>query len=414
MKKIAFLFPGQGAQYVGMGKELCENFKIAADTFEEADNTLGFNLKKLCFEGDKETLTQTENAQPAILCASVAAFRVYLSEIGVKPSFLAGHSLGEYSALTCAEVLEFKDALKIVRNRGLFMTEVASNSKGAMAAVSKVNSLMIEKICGDISKPNHQVVISNYNAPDQTVISGDQAAVEEAISKLKERGASAIPLKVSGAFHSPLMQAAADKLEVELKKYNMHHFKWPVLSNVKANPYQKEDNIVEILKMQLTQPVRWVTSMQYLRDNGVQISMEFGPGKVLKNLMNKNQEFIKSYSFDNDKDRSTFKEEIEKEKKFIPNLLGRALAIAVATPNSNWDNDEYEKGVVIPYRNIKKIYLDLEKEDKVPTKEQMDQAIEMLKSVFKTKKTSVEEQQERFNQLFEETENEELYKDFTI
>ncbi|GAE86716.1 ACP S-malonyltransferase [Acetivibrio straminisolvens] len=231
MKKIALLFPGQGSQYVGMGKKLYENYSAAREVFDEANEVLGFDLKELCFNGDINELTKTENTQPVILTASVAAFRVYMEKYGVKPAFLAGHSLGEFAALTCAGAISFKDAVRIVRNRGRYMQEAVPQGIGAMAAVSGVDKPVIEETCIKVSDENHLVVVSNHNSKDQIVISGHTSAVNTASEILKKHGARIVPLKVSAPFHSPLMQPAADRLREELKLYSYNEPKWQVISN---------------------------------------------------------------------------------------------------------------------------------------------------------------------------------------
>ncbi len=414
MRKIALVFPGQGSQYVGMGKNLYDNFKEAADVFNQANDILGFDIKELMFNGDIGELTSTDNAQPAILLASYASFLVYQQEVDMKPIFCAGHSLGEFSALAASGVLGFKDALKLVRKRGQLMKSIENDSKGKMAAVTNTDYFIIEKVCEEISKSDHIVVVSNYNAPDQIVISGHETAVDEAVNQLSSKGSRCIPLKVSGAFHSPLMENVAQEFEKELSNINFNSFSWPVISNVTGEPYQSKDEVKNLLKEQLTKPVQWINTIQYIRDTGASIVLEVGPGNVLKNLTGKNQKYLTALTMDKPEDLKELKEEVDHERDHMPNLLGRAMGIAVATQNFNFNNDEYEKGVVEPYRKIKAMQMELEKEKKEPTLEQMQQAIEMLKSVFKTKQTPIEEQVQRFNQLFDETKTGHLFPNFEM
>jgi len=424
MNKIALLFPGQGSQYVGMGKELCKKYTVANEVFEEANEVLGFDLKKLCFEGDLQELTKTENTQPAILTTSVAMFKVYMQEFGFEPRYLAGHSLGEYSALTCSGVISFSDAIKIVRNRGKFMQESAALGTGAMAAVSGIDKEIIEKECEEISSENNIVVISNYNSPDQIVISGHCDAVSKLSERFKDIGANVVPLNVSAPFHSPLMKAAAEKLREELLKYNYGSFKWPVVSNVEAIPYQGNEKIVENLTIHMTKAVKWQQSIEYMKSNGIDMFIELGPKTVLKGLMRKNAPGVAAFSYDKEEDIEKLRDlllskksvsEVEsssKKKEFKHTVLTKCLAIAVCTRNRNWNNEEYQKGVVEPYRKIQQMQLELENQGKEPSYEQMLEALEMLKSVFITKKVPYEEQVERFNEVFDETNTRGLFPDF--
>ncbi|EMS73652.1 ACP S-malonyltransferase [Ruminiclostridium cellobioparum] len=421
MKKTAFLFPGQGAQYVGMGKKLCDIYTSAARTFEEADDALEFKLSKLCFDGSIEELTKTENTQPSLLTASVAAFRVFMEEYEIEPSCMAGHSLGEISALVCAGSMDFSDAVKIVRERGRFMQEAVPQGIGAMAAVSGIDRKLIEKECSTYAGSNEVIVVSNYNSPDQIVISGHTSAVNAAGERLRKLGANIIPLKVSAPFHSPLMQPAADRLRAELHKYTYKELKYPVLSNVTAQPYTGHTSIIENLAAQIVSPVRWTESMIFLKQNGISIAVELGPKNVLKNLMKKNAPDMKTYSFDMEEDAALLKDELSENagsagiyNPNLPTVVTRCLATAVCTRNNNWDNDEYQKGVIEPYKRIQRLQEELEKQKKQPSKEQMEDALEMLRSVFRTKKTPSEEQAERFTQIFEETGTFELFQDFEL
>ncbi len=419
MEKIALLFSGQGAQYIGMGKMLYDNFSVAKETFEEASSVLGFELEKLCFEGDNNELTKTENAQPALLTNSVAAFRVYMNEIGIAPAFVAGHSLGEFSALACTGAINFSDAVKIVRMRGLFMQEASALGVGSMAAITGIDRKIIEEECAKFSKNDNIVVVSNYNSPEQTVISGHREAVYELGELLAQKGARNIPLKVSAPFHSPLMNQAAVKLGEEMQKYKYNNFRWPVISNVTALPYSEPEKITSNMTMQMTSPVQWVNSMKFLQDQGVSVVVELGAGTVLRNLMKKNSSTIKAYSYDNSEDAKELKDIVASDEflsqpdtKFRSTVITKSLAVAVCTRNRNWDNDEYQKGVVEPYRKIQELQRKLEEEKKEPTADEMRQALDMLVTVFNTKKTPVNEQMERFNEIFEATGTGDLFVDF--
>lgn len=281
---IAFLFPGQGSQAVGMGKDLFERFPVARKTFEEADQALERKLAQLCFEGPEDQLRLTENTQPAILTVSVAAYRV-LEEKGIKPGFVAGHSLGEYSAHVAAGTISFADAVRTVRNRGKYMQEAVPVGTGAMAAILGMNLDSVGAVCGDAAQ-GEVCEPANINSPDQIVISGHAAAVERAVKLAQERGAKrAILLPVSAPFHCSLMKPAQERLAVDLQKVEFAAPKIPVVCNVYAKPVEDAESAREALIRQVTGSVNWSDSMQLLIARGFQTLVEVGPGKVLCGLM---------------------------------------------------------------------------------------------------------------------------------
>jgi [acyl-carrier-protein] S-malonyltransferase len=280
----AFLFPGQGSQAVGMGKDLFERFPVARQTFEEADRSLGKSLSQLCFEGPEEQLRLTENTQPAILTVSVAAWRV-LDQKGIRPAFVAGHSLGEYSAHVVAGTISFADAVRTVRNRGKYMQEAVPVGMGAMAAILGMNLDAVGAVCGDASQ-GEVCEPANINSPEQIVISGHAGAVERAVKLAQERGAKrAILLPVSAPFHCSLMKPAQERLAVDLQKLTFAAPKIPVVCNVYAKPVEDAESSKEALVRQVTGSVNWSDSMQLLISRGVQTFVEVGPGKVLCGLM---------------------------------------------------------------------------------------------------------------------------------
>lgn len=421
MKKVALLFSGQGSQYIGMGKALYNQFPEARNIFDRANEALGFDIAGLCFEGDIDTLTRTENAQPALLTMSVAAFEVFRRETKVEPVFMAGHSLGEFSALTCAGVIPFEDAVRLVRKRGQFMEAAIPAGLGAMAAIRGIDKEEIEEACKNSSNASQLAVVSNYNAPDQIVISGHAGAIKEAGQRLEASGAEVIPLKVSTPFHSPLMAPAADLLREELGKYSYNEFKYAVISNVTALPYENTGMLVEYLAKQVLMPVRWYETMLHLEAQGVEIAVELGPQAVLKNLAGKCTKGIGAFSYDKEEDRvhlykalltGTDRDEPRENMKL--KLIYRSMAIAVCTKNSNWDNEAYRAGVIEPYKRIQAMYEELQKQDTEPSVQQMREALEMLKSVFITKQTEPQEQKDRFNQIFEETGLGQLFEDMNL
>lgn len=277
----AFIFPGQGAQYVGMGKDLYENFTVCKEIFEQADEALGFSITKMCFEGPEEDLKLTFNTQPAILTVSIAASAA-LKEQGILPDMAAGHSLGEYCALVAAGAMDFSDAVRIVRQRGQFMQEAVPVGQGAMAAVIGMKDEDIVAICQQLDKEGSEVQAVNFNCPGQVVIAGAAAAVDQAVVKLKENGAKrAMLLPVSAPFHSTLMKPAAQRLSQALDKITFQDARIPVYSNVTGKPTKDKNEIKDLLVKQAASPVLWTTLAENMAQDGANVFVEVGPGKTL-------------------------------------------------------------------------------------------------------------------------------------
>lgn len=282
--RVAFLFPGQGSQQVGMGRELAARYPVARQAFAEADAALGFNLSQLCFEGPEEQLKLTENTQPALLAASVAALRV-LQEKGQVCQFAAGHSLGEYSAHVAAGTLAFADALRTVRNRGKYMQQAVPVGLGAMAAILGLAPEVVAQVCQEAAC-DEVVQPANLNSPEQIVISGHKPAVGRAAELAKQRGAKRVVLlPVSAPFHCALMQPAQDRLSDDLRRLTFRDPEFPVVNNIDAEPVTTAEAARETLIRQVTGAVQWERSMRALLSAGVETFVEVGPGKVLGGLM---------------------------------------------------------------------------------------------------------------------------------
>jgi len=283
MKQTAFIFPGQGSQYVGMGKEFYDNFPVAKEVFDEADDSLHFSISSLCFQGPEEGLKLTENTQPAILTTSIAALRILQSEKGISPQLTAGHSLGEYSALVASGALSFSDAVQTVRLRGRFMQEAVPVGEGAMAAILGMEREQVERLCEEASA-GEVLTPANFNCPGQIVIAGDSKAIERAIEKVKQEGKKAILLPVSAPFHSPLMKPAGERLEKALEGIIVRDLKVPVVTNVEAEINRSKERVKGLLVAQVSSPVRWEESIRRMIEDGIEQVLEIGPGKVLSGL----------------------------------------------------------------------------------------------------------------------------------
>lgn len=419
MEKIVLLFPGQGSQYAGMGAGLYSEFNIAGQTFEEANDILGFDLKKICFKSGLVELNKMENLFPALLTFSVAAFRVYMQEIGIMPHFSAGHSLGEYSALVCSGVMEFSDALIIVHKRGIFAREVFESKIGAMTVVNGIEKEIAAGECKKASNKDQIAAVSAYNSPGQVLISGHKEAVMKVEDELMRMKAQVTPLLMSPPFHCPLMQPAADKLKSQLTKYSFNPSRWPVIANVSARPYTAPHDVVDSLTRQLIQPVKWKDTMDYLEEQGVEVAIEMGPQAVLSNLVKMSAKSFKVASFGQEDDRRAMLDLFGKTGKILggvpmPTVIARCLAAAVCTCNRNWDHSQYQTGVVEPYEKIEKLQDQLDQDAAFPTILQMGQALDMLCCVFETKKVPVDEQIKRLNRIFDDTGTRDLFPGFKI
>jgi len=285
MSKTAFIFPGQGSQYPGMGKDLADTFAAARHIFEEADDALGLKLSAICFSGSEEELKLTANTQPAILTATVAVLRVVEQETGLKADFLAGHSLGEFSALVCSGSFSFSDAVRTVRSRGTFMQEAVPVGTGTMAAMLSIDKEELEDICREAAQ-GEVVSPANFNSPGQIVIAGNVAAVNRAIEIAKGRGfRKSMLLPVSAPFHCALMKPAADRLSTVLDALDLGVMSLPVVANATASPNIDSGQIKPLLVTQVCAPVLWEQSINVMTNLGVTRFVEIGPGKVLSGLV---------------------------------------------------------------------------------------------------------------------------------
>ena len=299
MPKIAYIFPGQGSQAVGMGKDLFDNFPAAKQVFEEADDALQFKLSEMCFAGDETDLQLTANTQPAILTTSIAAFRAMEAEDFPKPDFVAGHSLGEYSALVAANALSFADAVKIVRKRGEYMQEAVPIGVGAMAAILGADAATVENICQEAAE-DQICSPANFNSPSQIVIAGNAEAIDRAIESAKGKGAKrAIKLNVSAPFHCALMLPAQEKLARDLAEIEYDNLRFPIIENVSAEENESGARVKTALTEQVSKPVLWSQSVENLIGKGVETFVEVGAGKVLSGLVRQINRDVRSLNVEN-------------------------------------------------------------------------------------------------------------------
>ncbi len=403
--KIAFVFTGQGSQYEGMGKDLYETSDIARKVFETATEVTGIDVANLCFNTEIQELTKTENAQLAIFVYSYAMYMDFVEKNNIRADYLAGHSLGEITALTCAGVFKFEDACRIVKKRGQLMGEISRNVAGSMIAVMGQNYDKVEAICSKIREDNEVLSIANYNSDSQIVVSGCNSAIEKLLKYGEDNGIKCVKVKVSAPFHSSLISPIVESFSEELEKYTYYSMETPVLSNVLGDFYETDMDISKALCEHIVNPVLWKNEVTTLIENGVGTIIEIGPGKVLKkisfNCINEYNSEGQSYEVN----ALSLEKDTEEVARFVknyksrPTLISLCIRISVCTENKNADSSEYENEVICNYKKLTEIQTRIDKNGCEPSEEDMRSALDLLDKILKAKKISDSEKAIRMNQL---------------
>ncbi|MCG8411299.1 MAG: ACP S-malonyltransferase [Bacteroidales bacterium] len=408
--KIAAVFPGQGSQYVGMGEKLYKEYSTVRNIFEEVSDALSMDFKKLCFDSKQEEMKKTENTQPALLLCSYAAFRVFSERWNIVPEVMAGHSLGEISALTCAEAIDLTTAVKLVKYRAECNNKSVHGTESGMAAVLGGNIDKVKQICNELSDESGKVLgISNINSEYETVIAGDLALINKFIKLASSEFKRIVPLNISGAFHSPLMQKAYELFKEKLKTIHFNRPKYPIISNVTGTYYGENADIVELLSQHLIKPVLWYDTMLEVKNANIDLLIEFGAKQVLTKITRNNFPSIKSFSTDEEEDIIELKkifykeknsEEIEVDNRIVFDFMDKSLVLAVTTRNySEINEQEYSRKIVEPYKKIQQMKNELQNSDYSGNIYHIQETYDMIKSILSAKLMQRNEYKESITDL---------------
>lgn len=407
MNKFAFVFPGLGAQFVGMGKAISEEFDIARNTYEEANDVLGFDLASLCFSGKLMELSKTVNASTAILTNSVALYRVFMQEIGINPQFVAGHSLGEYSAFTCSGAWSFADALRIVKRRSELAEKLASCGEYGMTLIDMCEKQSIIDECKALSNDVKKATVSCFNTSRQIAVSGNIEVVNAVEDFAIEKGWQFSPFASGIPFHSTAMSVMAEDYQEVVDSYALKNLRYPVLLNVTGEPSKDIKDMKKECIAQLLNPVRWEDSIKYMNSRGVMTYIELGPKPMLVNLIH---DIIgtdcEAICYSNKSSRKELKDMVNNDPRLLKqrnNFIGKCLAAAVATPNLSDNDADYETDVVTPYRELVKLNEIIGKEKRVPDVQEKKRAISLLQTIFANKNVDENEQSDWLDEIYEET-----------
>lgn len=404
MRKFVAIFPGQGSQFVGMNKSIYDEYKIVRDTIQEAEDVTGIKLKDMCLNGPLSALSKPENAHVAILAFGVAAFRVFVSETGCLPEFCAGHSLGEYTALVCAGVIKFSDALKLVQLRSKLSVEIQNETDGGMTIIDGIESSVVESVCREQQEKGKRVYVSCYNSKTQTAISGYSPDVMEAEGLIRDKSGIITPLFGSSPFHCPLMESGKEKLNNIMADMEFSQARYPVMSNYLGRPYESVAEVRGGLLQHLTNPVKWTTIIEYFYHKGIDSVIDFSPKNIFDNMLSEYDGFT-TFCFGIRSERENLLDTLNNEEyaKHKTNLVSKALLAVVSTPNLNFNEDEYKSGVVEKYNKIVEINNSVETEKSELTNEVKKEVFNLLTSILETKKVDISEIMWWKNKILEET-----------
>jgi len=402
MNKIAYIFPGQGSQYVGMGKTLYDNFPVAKSTFDEAEKILGYDIKKICFEGPFQKLTELVYIQPAILVVSVAAYRVFEKEVGIKPDILLGHSFGGLTSFVCGGAINFADGLEIARKNGQYSQEAIKDQDTAMSVIKGIKAKKVRSACDKISAPGHIVKVGIVNSPNQVIITGHTVAIEKIEKSLQKQGGTFERLRIKAPFHCEILKSATKKNKKDLEKIEFKKLKIPVLSAMSHETYRGNEKakMVEDLSRSLSEESSWLEPVTQLASMGIRLTIEIGPQRILTNLMPDITPDIEALTFNKFIDLEVIKNRFGIDASGKIEAMVRCLRVVVCTKNNNWNNEEYNAGVVMPYRETKNRLMEIRKQETEPSIDDVAAALKMVDSVFKTKKVPEVEKQERVEEIF--------------
>ncbi|WP_349409516.1 ACP S-malonyltransferase [Pseudalkalibacillus sp. SCS-8] len=398
MQKVFFLMPGQGAQYVEMGKDICEKYPEVERIYDTANRVLGEDIKRMCFEADIDELTRTENTQIAVFLNSVAMYKALSNRYNLEPVGFAGHSLGEFSALVCAESLDLESAIRLVRKRGQFMQETSEQFPSKMVALRNISVQEIENHCRMISEKGSHVAIANYNSPNQVVITGYKNAVDEVVEKLTKLGADEIVVNVKTPFHTELMQSSADQFMKEIENVEIKHPKYEVIANLTGEPYLKSDDISDMLVKQIISPVKWIQTMEYVKSLNVDLVIDIGPKDIVKKLAKQNGIKTPTFAASVNDDMKTLTQKFLSPKTVV-SFLSKALGLVVSLKNYNDNIEEYNEGVVKPYKRIEEMKRTFQNQSYELSEMEVNEVLSLLNTIFETKKTPLHEREKRIQDL---------------